>query len=127
MRGIFLLGVILLLMYWGFRKPIIFVLAYVWASIFTPQHVAYSIITSIPISLIFGLAAFVAFLKLQKVPYIRWRSQSVLTGALAIWMTLTLLWAVVVIALFDLGRFKRRIASTRLGEIVFHEETEDQK
>ena len=39
----------------------------------------------------------------------------------------TLLWAVVVIALFDLGRFKRRIASTRLGEIVFHEETEDQK
>ena len=38
-----------------------------------------------------------------------------------------LLWAVVVIALFDLGRFKRRIASTRLGEIVFHEETEDQK
>ena len=95
MRGIFLLGVILLLMYWGFRKPIIFVLAYVWASIFTPQHVAYSIITSIPISLIFGLAAFVAFLKLQKVPYIRWRSQSVLTGALAIWMTLTLLWAVV--------------------------------
>lgn len=38
-----------------------------------------------------------------------------------------LLWAVVVIALFDLGRFKRRIASTRLGEIVFHEEIEDQK
>ena len=38
-----------------------------------------------------------------------------------------LLWAVVVIALFDLGRFKRRIASTRLGEIVFHEETEEQK
>ena len=39
----------------------------------------------------------------------------------------SLLWAVVVIALFDLGRFKRRIASTRLGEIVFHEETEEQK
>jgi hypothetical protein len=38
-----------------------------------------------------------------------------------------LLWAAVVIALFDLGRFKRRIASTRLGEIVFHEETEEQK
>jgi len=38
-----------------------------------------------------------------------------------------MLWAVVVIALFDLGRFKRRIASTRLGEIVFHEETEEQK
>jgi hypothetical protein len=38
-----------------------------------------------------------------------------------------LLWAAVVIALFDLGRFKRRIASTRLGEIVFHEEVEEQK
>ena len=38
-----------------------------------------------------------------------------------------LLWVAVVIALFDLGRFKRRIASTRLGEIVFHEEVEEQK
>lgn len=38
-----------------------------------------------------------------------------------------MLWAVVVIALFDLGRFKRRIASTRLGEIVFNEESDKQK
>ena len=38
-----------------------------------------------------------------------------------------MLWMVVVVALFDLGRFKRRIASTRLGEIVFHEDAEDQK
>ena len=38
-----------------------------------------------------------------------------------------LLWTGVLIALFDLGRFKRRIASTRSGEIVFHEEIEDQK
>jgi len=95
MRGIFLLGVILLLLLWGFRAPILFVLAYVWASIFTPQHVAYSIIKSIPISLIFAVLAIGAFFMLKKVEYIRWRPQSIITGLLAAWMTLTLVWAVV--------------------------------
>lgn len=38
-----------------------------------------------------------------------------------------LLWATVIIALFDLGRFKRRIATTRLGEIVFQEDEAGQK
>lgn len=94
MRGIFLLGVILLLLLWGFRTPFLFVLAYVWASIFTPQHVAYSVIKSIPISLIFAVLAFGALLTLKKVDYIRWRAQSIITGLLATWMTLTLLWAV---------------------------------
>lgn len=94
MRGIFLLGVILLLLLWGFRAPILFVLAYVWASIFTPQHVAYSIIKSIPISLIFAVLAIGAFFALKKVDYVRWRAQSVITGMMAVWMTITLLWAV---------------------------------
>ncbi|ART54013.1 hypothetical protein CBP35_01425 [Acidovorax carolinensis] len=94
MRGIFLLGVILLLLLWGFRTPFLFVLAYVWASIFTPQHVAYSVIKSLPISLIFAVLAFGALLRLKKVGYIRWRAQSIITGLLAIWMTVTLLWAV---------------------------------
>lgn len=94
MRGIFLLGVILLLLLWGFRAPILFVLAYVWASIFTPQHVAYSIIKSIPISLIFAVLAIGAFFALKKAEHVRWRAQSVITGLLAVWMTVTLLWAV---------------------------------
>lgn len=94
MRGIFLLGVILLLLLWGFRAPILFVLAYVWASIFTPQHVAYSIIKSIPISLIFAVLAIGAFFALKKVDHVRWRAQSIITGLLAVWMTVTLLWAV---------------------------------
>lgn len=95
MRGIFLLGVILLLLLWGFRAPFLFVLAYVWASIFTPQHVAYSVIKSLPISLIFAVLAFGSLLMLQKVSYIRWQAQSIITGLLAAWMTMTLLWAVV--------------------------------
>jgi probable O-glycosylation ligase (exosortase A-associated) len=95
MRGIFLLGVISLLFLWGFRAPFLFVLAYVWASIFTPQHVAYSIVNSIPISLIFGMLGFGYFLALKKPEYIRWRPQSIVTGLLAVWMTLTLMWAVV--------------------------------
>ncbi len=95
MRGIFLLGVILLLLLWGIRTHFLLVLAYVWASIFTPQHVAYSVIKSIPISLILAVFAFWGFINLKKTDYIRWRAQSIIAGLLAIWMTLTLLWAVV--------------------------------
>lgn len=94
MRGIFLLGVISLLLMWGFSAPILFVLGYVWASIFTPQLVAYSIIPSVPISFIFALFAFCAFLMLKRAEFIRWRAQSVITGIFAVWMTITLLWAV---------------------------------
>ncbi|MBS0493913.1 MAG: putative O-glycosylation ligase, exosortase A system-associated [Proteobacteria bacterium] len=95
MRGVFLLGVISLVILWGFRAPILFVLGYVWASIFTPQRVAYSIVTSIPISLIFALFSFAAFFLLKKENYIRWRTQSIMSGLLAVWMTVSLLWAVV--------------------------------
>lgn len=95
MRGLLLLGVIVMLFVWGFRTPLLFVLTYVWASIFTPQLVAYSIVTSIPISLIFGILSFAAFFTLKKVPHIQWRAQTIITGLLAAWMTLTLLWAVV--------------------------------
>lgn len=94
MRGIFLLGVILLLLLWGFRARILFVLAYVWASIFTPQHVAYSVIKTIPISLIFAVLAIWAFFTLKKVDHVRWRAQSIITGLMAVWMTITLMWAV---------------------------------
>ena len=94
MRGLFLLAVIVLLLLWGFRSPLIFVLGYVWASIFTPQQVAYSIVSSIPVSLIFGALSFGAFFFLKKPGHIKWRAQSIITGVLAAWMTLTLLWAV---------------------------------
>lgn len=94
MRGIFLLAVVSFFLILGFSSPIIFVLGYVWASIFTPQLVAYSIIPSIPISFIFALLAFSAFLMLKRVEYIRWRAQSVVTGIFSVWMTVTLLWAV---------------------------------
>lgn len=94
MRGLFLLGVMLLLVLWGFRVPLLFVLAYVWASIFTPQQVAYSFINSIPISFVFAALSFGAFIFLKRVDYIGWRSQSIITGLFSVWMTITLLWAV---------------------------------
>lgn len=95
MRGVFLLGVILLVISWGFRAPILFVLGYVWASIFTPQLVAYSVVTSIPISFILAALAFGGFLLLPKVDHIQWRAQSIVTGIFVVWMTITLWWAVV--------------------------------
>lgn len=94
MRGLFLLAVILLLLLWGFKSPLIFVLGYVWANIFTPQQVAYSLVSSIPVSLIFGALSFGAFVFLKKPAHVKWRAQSIITGVLAVWMTLTLLWAV---------------------------------
>jgi probable O-glycosylation ligase (exosortase A-associated) len=93
MRGLLLLSVITCILFLGFRAPYVFILGYVWASIFTPQFVAYNIITSLPISFIFAFLAAGSLLLVKREERIEFRIHQSLLLILAAWMTVTLVWA----------------------------------
>jgi probable O-glycosylation ligase (exosortase A-associated) len=44
--------------------------------------------------LVFGILALFGFMLIKKPVHIKWRAQSIITGILVVWMTLTLAWAV---------------------------------
>lgn len=57
MHDLFLIGFLGALLVAGFRRPFLFVLGYVYVDIVAPQHLSYYLLNSIPISLIFFVAA----------------------------------------------------------------------
>ena len=77
----------------GLSSPYIIILGYVWVDIFTPQILAYSILPSIPVSLVMGLLSFVFFLRLPKDSDIKLRNATIATLIFSIWITMTLMWA----------------------------------
>lgn len=95
MRSLFLAGVFFSVIAIGLRNPFVFVLGYVWLDIVTPQRIAYTILPSIPVSLIMGGLAFGALLwdwvKLGK-PKISYPTYLLLL--VAAWMTVSMFWAV---------------------------------
>ncbi|WP_372659161.1 DUF5935 domain-containing protein [Hydrogenophaga sp.] len=101
MRGIFLTLVYLSILVLGFQSSFLLVLGYVWVDIFTPQLLAYSILPSIPVSMILGLCVFIAFFKLPKDNAVQLRGVTVLVALFGIWMTMTLIWAAVPDAAYD--------------------------
>lgn len=93
MRGIFLLSIYMAIIALGFNASFIFVLGYVWVDIFTPQHIAFSILSSIPVSLILGLCVFISFFRLPKDEWVKARAITWITLLFGLWMTATLFWA----------------------------------
>lgn len=61
MLDLFLLSFILAFIGAGFRKPFIFVLAYMYIDIVSPQKISWGILSQIPVSLIAFLCAFIAW------------------------------------------------------------------
>ena len=57
MRDLAFLGFLAALLAMGLRRPFLFVLAYAYVDIVSPQHLSYSILTSIPISMIVAALA----------------------------------------------------------------------
>jgi probable O-glycosylation ligase (exosortase A-associated) len=93
MRSFFLIAVYLAILSLGFQSSFIFVLGYVWVDIFTPQLVAYTLLPSVPVSLIMAFCVFVSLFLLPKDQFVTLRVPTVLTLLFAIWMTATLIWA----------------------------------
>jgi probable O-glycosylation ligase (exosortase A-associated) len=93
LRSIFLSLVYFSLLFLGTQAPLIFVLGYVWVDIFVPQLLAYSILPSIPVSMIMGVCVLGALFFLPRDPHIKLRAISMLTFVFVVWMTMTLMWA----------------------------------
>ncbi|ATE64815.1 putative O-glycosylation ligase, exosortase A system-associated [Rhizorhabdus dicambivorans] len=61
MRDLFLIGFLVSLLLAGFRRPFLFVCAYIYVDIVSPQRLSYYLLSSIPVSLIVFIAAFLGW------------------------------------------------------------------
>ena len=79
--GVFLCG--------GFIAPFTFGLGYIWVDTFTPQNVAYSIVSEIPVSEIMAIAAILAYLLLDRKRPPGLNLITILVATMAAWVTFT--------------------------------------
>jgi probable O-glycosylation ligase (exosortase A-associated) len=77
----------------GFGAPFVFSLGYIWVDMFTPQNVSYYL-SSIPVALIMGGAAFASYFLFDRKSPPGLSAITLLTLAMAAWVTLTATWAV---------------------------------
>lgn len=61
MRDLFLIGFLVALLLAGLRRPFLFVCAYIYVDIVSPQRLSYYLLSSIPVSLIVFVAAFLGW------------------------------------------------------------------
>lgn len=101
MRSLFISAIYFSFFAYGLRAPYVFLLGYIWVDIFNPQLVAYSILTSLPVSLLIAIPTLLSVLWVkkegqQKIPAVSW-----LLVIFVVWMTLSLTWAAVPEAAFE--------------------------
>lgn len=73
----------------GLVAPFVLGLGYVWVDTFTPQSIAYSLLTEFPVSLVMGGAALLAYLIEDRKAPPRFYAVTVLILAMALWVTFT--------------------------------------
>ncbi len=77
----------------GVGAPFVMTLGYVWVDTFQPQYVAYFVLNQLPVSLIMGAGAVLAYVALDRRSPPRLNLASVLQVSMGVWITLTMLWA----------------------------------
>lgn len=87
LRGLLVLFVYMLITVYGFSMPHIFALAYIWTDLFRPQGVAQAIISGLPLSMISGVAAIIAWFFCKDKPG-RITFGTAMMILWAIWMTI---------------------------------------
>src|ERR1700722_8309660 len=75
--------------------PFIAPLGYVWVDTFQPQAVAYIVLNQLPVALIMGMVAVGSYLLLDRRSPPPLTLQTVLHLGMLVWVTTTLIWAVV--------------------------------
>ncbi|HEY0269941.1 MAG TPA: putative O-glycosylation ligase, exosortase A system-associated [Sphingomonas sp.] len=85
MRDLALVGFLFIIFVLGLRRPFMFVLGYVYIDIVSPQRLSYYLLNSIPISLIFFLAAFLGWLVIDDKRGTRFSSRQLLLVLLLAW------------------------------------------
>jgi probable O-glycosylation ligase (exosortase A-associated) len=101
MRSLYLTLIYMAILALGIQSSFLFVMGYVWVDIFTPQLLAYSILPSVPVSMILGICVFISFFRLPRDVHVPVRDVTIMVGIFGIWMTMTLLWAAVPDAAYD--------------------------
>lgn len=78
----------------GFTAPFVVALGYVWVDAFRPQDVAYFLLNQFPIAAVIGAAAIGTYLVMDRRYPPRPNAVTALQVAMAIWCTVTMIWAV---------------------------------
>ena len=78
----------------GLVAPFVFSLGYLWVDSLLPHMLSYGLLSSVPMALILGAGAVFSYIMLDRRAPPRITGLQVLCGVQAIWMTLTLAWAV---------------------------------
>jgi putative inorganic carbon (hco3(-)) transporter len=73
----------------GLVAPFVLGLGYVWVDTFTPQNIAYSILTEFPISLVMGSAAVLAYILQDRRAPPRFYTVTILIILMGLWVTFT--------------------------------------
>jgi putative inorganic carbon (hco3(-)) transporter len=96
LRSLYITAIYFAFLLLGVAAPFVFSLGYVWVDTFVPQNVSYMILPSLPVSFIMGAAAVGGYILLDRRSPPPIGLFTLLTVALAIWVTLsTAFWAVV--------------------------------
>jgi putative inorganic carbon (HCO3(-)) transporter len=101
LRSLWLLFVYVSFLGLSVSAPFVATLGYVWVDTFQPQAVAYIILNQLPLALIMGTVAVGGYLLLDRRSPPPLTLQMALQVVMAIWVTLTLIWAQVPDAAFE--------------------------
>lgn len=78
----------------GFVSPFVTSMGYLWVDSFYPQYLGSAILGSIPVALVMGAAAVLAYVLMDRKAPPRIGLFLILAGAMSVWMTATNFWAV---------------------------------
>jgi probable O-glycosylation ligase (exosortase A-associated) len=93
MRDLALVGFLLALIAFGFKRPFLFVLAYAYVDIVAPQRLSYYLLNSVPLSLIVAALAMLAWLLVDSKRDFRASGRQLLMLALLVYAGITTLYA----------------------------------
>ena len=93
LRSLWLLFLYVSFLGLSFSAPFIATLGYVWVDTFQPQTLAYFGLNQLPVAMIMGVAAFGVYLLLDRRSPPALSLQTALQITMAVWVTLTLIWA----------------------------------
>jgi putative inorganic carbon (hco3(-)) transporter len=93
LRSVWLLFVYVSFIGLSVSAPFIATLGYIWVDTFQPQDVAYVVLNDLPVAMIMGIVAFAGYFLLDRRSPPPLTLQTILGAGMAIWISLTLIWA----------------------------------
>ena len=93
LRSLWLLFVFVSFLGLSVYAPFVATLGYIWVDTFQPQTLAYIVLNQLPVAMIMAIVALAGYLVLDRRSPPPLTMQTALQASMAIWVTLTLVWA----------------------------------